>query len=62
MKIALAILALVIVFAIVLQLLHLLLAALVVVGAAIVLMAAWKVLFGPSVATQGRGGGPPAVQ
>jgi len=60
MKIALAIVALIIIFAIVLPLLHLLVAALVVVGAAILLMAAWKVLFGSSIAAQGRGG-PPAI-
>jgi hypothetical protein len=60
MKIVLAIVALLIVFAIVLPLLHLLAAVLVVVGGAIVLMAAWKVLFGAPAGAHRRGG-PPAI-
>lgn len=60
MKIVLAIVALLIVFAIVLPLLHLVLAVAVLIGGAIVLMAAWKVLFGAPAASQGRGG-PPAI-
>jgi small neutral amino acid transporter SnatA (MarC family) len=60
MKIALMIVLALIAFAIVLPLLHLVAAVLLVVGGAIVLMAAWKVLFGPQGAGQGRGG-PPAI-
>jgi hypothetical protein len=60
MKFALAIVAVLIIFAIVLPLLHLIGAVLVIAGAAIVVMAAWKVLFGAPAATQGRGG-PPAI-
>ena len=60
MKLALAILAIVIVFAILLPLLHLLAAVLLVVGGAIVLMAAWKVLFGTPAGVR-PSGGPPAL-
>ena len=60
MKILLAIVALLIVFAVILPLLHLFLAVLVMVGGVIVIMAAWKVLFGATAAAQGRGG-PPAL-
>jgi len=57
--VGLVILAL-IAFAIVLPILHLILAVLVVAAGVIVVMAAWKVLFGaPAVA--GRPGGPPAL-
>ena len=62
MKIALAIVALVILFAVLLPLLHLLVAVLVVAGGVIVVMAAWKVLFRPDAALRERGGGPPALR
>ena len=63
MKLALVVLAILILVGILLPLLHLLAVALVVVGAAIVVMAAWKVLFGGSgLASIGRDrGGPPAL-
>jgi small neutral amino acid transporter SnatA (MarC family) len=57
--VGLVILAL-IAFAIVLPILHLIVAVLVVAGGVIVVMAAWKVLFGVS-AVAGRPGGPPAL-
>ena len=60
MKFVLGILALLIVFAIVLPLLHLMIAVLVVVAGIIILMAAWKVLFRPAP-TMGNRGGPPAI-
>jgi len=58
-KVVLLILALLIIIGIVLPILHLLLAALVLAGAVIVVMAAWKVLFGTGAAHIGQGGGPP---
>jgi small neutral amino acid transporter SnatA (MarC family) len=63
MKLILVIVLALIAFAIVLPLLHLLLAVLVVAGGAIVVMAAWKVLFGPpaSLTAVKRQGGPPAL-
>ena len=60
MKIALLVLLALIAFAIVLPILHLIVAVLVVAGGVIVVMAAWKVLFGTPVAA-GRPGGPPAL-
>ena len=63
MKTLLVILAILIIIGLVLPLLHLLAIGLVVAGAAIVVMAAWKVLFGAShVASIGQDrGGPPAL-
>lgn len=60
MKWALIIVLALIAFAIVLPLLHLLLAVLVVAGGVIVVMAAWKVLFG-KVSAAGDRPGPPAI-
>ena len=60
MKFVLVAIALVVLFAIVAPLLHLVLAAAVFVAAVIVVMAAWKVLFGAATVSAGRGG-PPAV-
>jgi hypothetical protein len=64
LKIAIAILALIVLAAIVLPLLHLIVFGLVVAAAAIVVMAAWKVLFGGGASAVGAGhdrGGPPAI-
>jgi small neutral amino acid transporter SnatA (MarC family) len=63
MKLILIIALALIAFAIVLPLLHLLLAVLVVAGGVIVVMAAWKVLFGSSASPTvvNRQGGPPAL-
>ena len=64
MKTILVILAILIVIGLVLPVLHLLAFVLVVVAGAIVVMAAWKVLFGGAAAASGIGhdrGGPPAI-
>ena len=63
MKTLLVILAILIIIGVVLPLIHLLVIGLVVAGAAIVVMAAWKVLFGGSrLASIGHDrGGPPAL-
>lgn len=63
MKLALLVLAILILVAVVLPVLHLLAIVLAVVAAAIVVMAAWKVLFGGSAAGSiGHDrGGPPAL-
>ena len=61
MKVVLLILALLIIIGIVLPILHLLAVALVLAGAVIVVMAAWKVLFGAGAARIGQGGGPPSL-
>jgi small neutral amino acid transporter SnatA (MarC family) len=63
MKLILIVALALIAFAIILPLLHLLLAVLVVAGGVIVVMAAWKVLFGSPVspAVTNRQGGPPAL-
>jgi small neutral amino acid transporter SnatA (MarC family) len=60
MRTAVLVILALIAFAIVLPILHLLLAVLVVAGGVIVVMAAWKVLFG-APASVGRPGGPPAL-
>jgi len=63
MKIALVVIALLILLAIVWPLLHLLIGVALVAGAIIVVMAAWKILFGSGIARQGQGpGGPPALR
>jgi hypothetical protein len=63
LKIAIAILAIIVLAAILLPLLHLLAFAFVVVAAAIVVMAAWKILFGgaSAVGADHDRGGPPAI-
>ncbi|HEY7993113.1 MAG TPA: hypothetical protein VID24_02745 [Candidatus Eremiobacteraceae bacterium] len=64
MKTILVILAIVVVIGLILPVLHLLAVVLAVVVSAIVVMAAWKVLFGGNAAAAGIGqdrGGPPAI-
>jgi len=60
MKIALIVVLAIIALAILLPLIHLLAAVLVVAGGIIVVMAAWKILFGAPAVKHGSGG-PPAV-
>ena len=63
MKIALVVIALLILLAVVLPLLHLLIGVALVAGAIVVVMAAWKILFGSGAASQGQGpGGPPMLR